>query len=201
MWTLPRSLLKKFYQVLLNMRMQIAAGSDKRLHTLRPDCVEREKKITVLGQRKTKDKKVTLAWSITIFYLWFFYCLRTVIFSVSRDDCLNSFSLPDQNSSIYINMDTFICQRMNVLPFTSCSLLVGNFENDSMFFLLFTFFLFSFLFLFHNSAHNQDFLTQGISTLLTWIIRETPRIKKHSILWTPSLWVLRFVIRYYCSIF
>ena len=43
MWTLPQSLLKKFYQVLLNMRMQIAAGSDKRLRTLRPDCVEREK--------------------------------------------------------------------------------------------------------------------------------------------------------------
>ena len=84
MWRLPRSLLKKFYQVLLNMTMQIAAGSDKRLRTLRPDCVEREKyKITVLGQRKTKDKKVTLARSITIFYPWFFYCLRTVIFSVS----------------------------------------------------------------------------------------------------------------------
>ena len=85
MWTLPRSLLKKFYQVSLNMRMQIAAGSDRRLHT---HCVqiawrEKNKKITVLEQRKTKDKKVTLARSIKIFYPWFFYCLRTVIFSVS----------------------------------------------------------------------------------------------------------------------
>ena len=54
-------------------------------------------------------------------------------------------------------MDTFICQRMNVLPFTSFSLLVGNSENDSMFFLLFTFFLFSFFVPFSQFSSKSGF--------------------------------------------